>query len=175
VGGAEVGVICAPRVYIASPIFTPEDRGKVGEVAGMLEQLSYITYCPHRDGIMLDKDAPSSAREEVFQSNVRAIRRADVMLAILDVKDTGTIWELGFAMGANIPIVALTLSSARMNVMLERGVLCHLTQRHELENVMTALRGYLLYGAKWNEGLMSGEDATLDNLRNHYRFRGETQ
>jgi nucleoside 2-deoxyribosyltransferase len=146
--GGPSSLYSMPRAYVAGPIFTPEQRGAVDSVTSCLEALGYVTYSPYRDGIMLQPTDPPERRDEVFQSNVWAIRSSDLLVALLDTKDTGTIWELGMANAGRLPVVAITLLEPKMNVMLERGVIAHARSIADLDNVCGELCQYLTYGRK---------------------------
>ena len=174
-----LGGACAehprPRVYIASPIFTPEQLATVGDVVDVCHEQGYVTYSPARDGVMLKPTDPPSRRDEVFFSNVLAIRQSDLLIAILDVKDTGTTWEIGVATGLDCPIVAVTVAVDRMNVMLERGVTAHVRNLHDLSSVLGSLVPFLSYGTKHTTEVREGFMRTLELFKALYSYSGETQ
>lgn len=165
----------APRAYIASPFFTPEQIAAVGEVVVAVEGCGYVTYSPMRDGILLKPTDPPKLRDEVYWSNVCAIRESQLLVAILDVKDTGTIWELGAATGYTLPIVAVTLAVETMNVMLERGVAAHVKNLHDLTEVLTRLRPYLVYGRKVTNNLRMNLGTLLTEFATTYTYSGKTR
>jgi nucleoside 2-deoxyribosyltransferase len=173
--GGPCDLHAAPRVYVASPIFTPEQLRTVGEVVGVLHEEGYVTYSPSRDGIMLSPADPPERRDEVFYSNVNAIQQSDLLIAILDVKDTGTIWELGAATGRGIPVIAVTFALKTMNVMLERGVIAHVANPHDLAEALRALRPFLLYGRKSTNDLRANEGQVLQYLKGQFSYVGQTQ
>ena len=165
----------APRVYVAAPIFTEDQLRAVGAVTEILEGCGYVTYSPSRDGIMLAPDDPAERRDEVFRSNVAAIRQSDLLVALLDVKDTGTTWELGLATGNELPIIAVTLSVPQMNVMLERGVVAHVRDLDALAGVARRLRPFLMYGRNCSETIRALEAFERIRLKETYSYSGKTQ
>jgi nucleoside 2-deoxyribosyltransferase len=173
--GGPCSALGRPRVYIASPIFTPVQLDAVGEVVAVLEDAGYITYSPSRDGVMLAPTDPPGKRDEVFFSNVVAIKQSDLLVAILDVKDTGTIWELGMATGRGMPIVAVTLALETMNVMLERGIVAHVLNLHDLDDVVRNLLPFLTYGAKQTEEHRELHADVLTTLKANFSYSGQTQ
>lgn len=165
----------SPRVYIAAPIFSKEQLEAVGVVVDEVHAAGYVSYSPARDGVMLAPTDPAAKRDEVYHSNLRAIRQSDLLIAILDVKDTGTIWELGAAAGFGIPIVAVTMAVSKMNVMLERGVIAHVLNPHDLALVLRALRSHLEYGLKRTMGENAAYEQVLYEFNEHFSYSGETQ
>jgi nucleoside 2-deoxyribosyltransferase len=165
----------APRAYVAGPIFTPDQLATVARVVEILHTCGYVSYSPSRDGIMLAPTDPPERRDEVFFSNKNAIRQSDLLVALLDTKDTGTIWELGMSMTLDIPVIAVTLTSPQMNVMLERGVVCHVREEHDLGTTLLALRPHLLYGRKSTNELRSMEAAQRRNLKAAFSYSGRTE
>lgn len=173
--GGPCGNANSPRVYLAAPIFSPEQLVAVDAVGEALEACGYVTYSPHRDGVMLAPTDPPERRDEVFFSNVRAIRQSDLLVCLLDSRDTGTIWELGCATGFSLPIVAVTLTVPKMNVMLERGVVAHARSLEDLEDIADQLRPHLLYGLKMTMDLRAEWEDLLVTLKERFSYSGETQ
>jgi nucleoside 2-deoxyribosyltransferase len=147
----------------------------VGDVVDVVHSQGYVSYSPSRDGVMLAPDDPPEKRDEVFFSNVNAIAGSDIMIAILDVKDTGTIWELGMATGKQIPIIAVTLLQDRMNVMLERGVTAHVKNLHDLSVVLKIMLPHMQYGLKATQAEHRSWYSTQQFLKETYSYTGQTQ
>lgn len=131
------------RVYLAGPGRKPEEAEILRSLEALLEDAHISVYSPFRDGITLAPDASPAVRSEVFRSNVEAIDKCDIVVAVIDDFDPGTIFEMGFASAfsylANLgfgylglqndwnylpkkPIIACTRVMGRgLNVMLERA------------------------------------------------------
>jgi len=88
----------SPLVYISSSLRNTELNREVAEV---LERAGYRVYLPQRDAPVTDTSA------EVFTSNIKALRRADVIVAILVNYGRDLAFELGFAYALGKPIIAL--------------------------------------------------------------------
>ncbi len=133
------------------------------------------TYSPYRDGIMLAPNSPVEARQQVYQSNINAIKQSDLVIAVLNVRDTGTTWEFGGANMLDKPVISvITDPATKMNVMLSEGVLAHVTNLDDLRDTLFRVRPYLAYGRKITLELMDAELNLIGALRN-MRFSGETQ
>ena len=88
------------RVYFASPWFTPEQEEREDRVKNKLRSLGFNVWSP-KDNCACSPIADEETRKKVFNSNVKNIMNCDIIFAITDGKDMGTIWEAGFACGIN--------------------------------------------------------------------------
>ena len=88
------------RVYFASPWFTPEQEEREDRVKNKLRSLGFNVWSP-KDNCACSPIADEETRKKVFNSNVKNIMNCDIIFAITDGKDMGTIWEAGFAYGIN--------------------------------------------------------------------------
>ncbi len=112
-----------PRIYIASPLFSAAEKAFNMNVRGILEPF-FHTYLPQKDGILLAEAVENkqnsvtlgSLLQDVFLGDISAIRRADVLLAILDGRavDEGTAFEVGFAYAIGKPCYGLQTDPRRL-------------------------------------------------------------
>ena len=92
----------SPLVYVSSSLRNKELNR---EVADVLEHSGYSVYLPQRD-------APATGSSaDVFASNIEALRRADVVVAVLVNYGRDLAFELGFAHALGKPIIALAETS----------------------------------------------------------------
>ena len=117
------------KIYLSGPLFS---RGEIawGErVKAFLEDRldgAQIIW-PHE--LVSCQALPA----QIFQANVRALREADIMVAILDGPqvDDGTAWEIGYFFSAHKRVFGLRTDgrragetdSSRVNLMIECS--CH--------------------------------------------------
>ena len=89
------------------------------KVLNILRGNGYEVYAPFENGVVVPDDTAEFAKM-IFDSNVKAIDESEMVLAITDGKDMGTIWEAGYAYGKGIPVVyyAETLGDNPFNIML---------------------------------------------------------
>jgi len=125
-------------VYIASPFFKPDQIERVQLVEDLLDRLG-ITYFSPRKVLVCPPDATEEQRKKTFKGNHDGILQSRAVIAITDGKDVGTIWEMGVAYQAGVPVigVALTLGDKPFNLMLSES--CYSTCRtiEELEKTLT--------------------------------------
>ena len=88
------------KVYFASPWFTPEQAEREERVKARLRELGFYVWSP-KENSSLSPITDQVIREKIFSANVEHIKSCDIIFAITDGKDMGTIWEAGFANGYN--------------------------------------------------------------------------
>lgn len=88
------------KVYFASPWFNLEQAEREDRVKAKLRELGFNVWSP-KDNCVCSPIADETVRMRVFNDNVRNIKTCDIIFAITDGKDMGTIWEAGFANGYN--------------------------------------------------------------------------
>lgn len=100
------------RCYLASSWFTPETRKILDYLEYKLSNVSDIElYSPRRDGIMLppNQKHDTALRESIFAENISQITASDFVLANIfsgdSYNDPGTIYEIGYAMAHNVPVI----------------------------------------------------------------------
>jgi len=104
-------------IYLASSWFTPKMREILDILESELSSRDNISlYSPRRDGIVLppNQKHDTSLRESIFKENIENIIKADLVLANIDCTDSyndpGTIYEVGYAMANNVPVIGFTSS-----------------------------------------------------------------
>lgn len=88
------------KVYFASPWFNPEQAEREERVKNRLRELGFNVWSP-KDNSSLSPITDPVIREKIFTANVENIKSCDIIFAVTDGKDMGTIWEAGFANGLN--------------------------------------------------------------------------
>lgn len=100
------------KCYCASGWFHEVDEKILTKLENYLRTKETVKpYFPRHDGIKLKAGEfhDPKLREKVFLDNVRNIDEADFIVANLDGRlgqDTGTVWEVGYAMANGIPVIA---------------------------------------------------------------------
>ncbi len=109
------------NVYIAAPWFTPEQDVRLQLLKSKLDAIEDISYySPKDDNLLTSLSDP----KVVFETNCDKIRSSDVVVAITDGKDVGTMWECGYAYGVMIPVLYVwfdRLPYQKFNLMLAQS------------------------------------------------------
>lgn len=127
-----------PTIYLAGPWFTEGQPERLAKIEKLMDELELTYYSPRLNGIDLTPDATEADRNAVFTDNVDHLKRAKLVVAVVDGFDTGTIWETGTAYGLDIPVAyySETLADGTFNVMLAKS------GKAVIEN-MTDLKAFL--------------------------------
>lgn len=88
------------KVYFASPWFNPEQAERENRVKNKLRELGFNVWSP-KDNCVCSPISNEEMRKKVFSDNCENIETCDILFAITDGKDMGTIWEAGYACGYN--------------------------------------------------------------------------
>lgn len=88
------------KVYFASPWFTLEQEEREERLKAKLRSMGFNVWSPKEEAVV-GAISSQETRQKVFEGNCRAIESSDIVFAVTDGKDMGTIWEAGFAYGLN--------------------------------------------------------------------------
>lgn len=131
----------AMKVYFASPFFNEQQIERERRLVSVLRSQSFEVYAPS-ESCVLNPNATEDERNQVFQDNVDHLKSADVVFAVTDGKDIGTIWESGFfySLSAHNPNRYLvyyceTLGNNPFNVMLAKSADYVLTKQEDAERL----------------------------------------
>lgn len=102
-----------PRVYLAGPFFDLAQRWLVEVAARALGQLGADVFSPyHEVGI---------GGPDVAAADLAGLAACDAVLALLDGADAGTLFEVGWATRAGLPVVAFSQRHADADLTMVSG------------------------------------------------------
>lgn len=116
-------IYASPKIYFAAPFFNPSQIEREEWLIKELRHIGFRVFSP-RENILLTPNATQEEREKAFQDNIKEINNCDLVFAVTDGKDMGTIWEAGYAYGVNKPIVYYNETigpNGKFNVMLAQS------------------------------------------------------
>lgn len=140
------------KVYFASPWFTPEQEEREERLKAKLRSLGFEVHSPKETAVCGEFSDPKT-RQNIFEGNIWAIQDSDIVFAVTDGKDMGTIWEAGYAYGWNerqkavgyepIKIVYYceTLGDGLFNLMLAESGDIVITKFEDLDKLPELLAG----------------------------------
>lgn len=111
--GPPVGMRRRPRVYLAGPFFDVAQRWLVDLAARSLNQLGAQVFSPY--------DHVGPGGPEVAEADLAGLAASDCVLALLDGLDPGTVFEVGWARRASLPVVALCQRSSEADITMVVG------------------------------------------------------
>lgn len=107
-------------IYLAGPFFDIGQRWLIEESLSLLTALGASVFSPvHAVG-----PGPAST---VAPKDIAGLEGSDVVLAILNGLDTGTIFEVGYAIKKGIPVVALAQNVKEEDLKMIVGTGCEVT------------------------------------------------
>ncbi|MYF31326.1 MAG: nucleoside 2-deoxyribosyltransferase [Gammaproteobacteria bacterium] len=122
------------KVYLASPFFTVSELWLVDDVRRGLSDLGLEVFSP------LHEVGPGPAGE-VAPADIAALKDCDIVFAILDGLDSGTVFEVGYARALEKPVYAFAQNVSRGDLTMIEGSGCRV-----YNDLVTAL-----HHAAWRE------------------------
>lgn len=106
-----------PNVYLAGPFFTMMQRWLVEEVRTALIDQGFRVFSPFHD-------VGFGKADEVVPADLRALDTTDVVFAVLEGLDSGTLFEIGYARAKNIPVIGFAQNVSDEAVKMLKGTNC---------------------------------------------------
>ncbi len=129
-------------IYIASPFFNSEELSFVKDIERALSRVGYEYFSPRADGILKDMTAKQKqeSKAAIYASNVKNLKACSTMVAVIDGRDTGTTWEMGYAAALHRRVISISNKGYGVNVMLAESVIAHVRC---IDEMLSALEGKL--------------------------------
>lgn len=104
-------------VYLAGPFFTLSQIWLINETRRLLSEMGLIVFSPyHEIGV---GDAITVAPKDID-----GINNSDIIFAIFDGKDSGTIFEIGYARAKNKPVIVYNENEKSEDLKMMEGTDC---------------------------------------------------
>ena len=114
------------KVYLAAPFFNREQLDIVEQIEDVFDAAPrdlFELYSPRHDGVLMEmspEERKANSRR-IYDNNVNNVFDAQMMVAVIDGKDAGTVFEMGCAFAKHIPIVAYSNEKKAVNIMLRHS------------------------------------------------------
>lgn len=102
------------KVYLAGPFFTMSQRWLINEFYYLLKNLGFKVFSPFHDVGMGEPD-------EVVEPDLEGLKDADIMVAVLDGLDSGTIFEVGYAISIGKKVVGFCQNEPKQSLTMILG------------------------------------------------------
>lgn len=109
-----------PNVYLAGPFFTLAELWMVGQSRRDLMSMGLKVFSPYHD-------VGLGAAEDVVEKDIDGIRNCDVLFAITDGLDSGTIYEIGYARALGKPVICYAENESEQDKKMMEGSNCLIT------------------------------------------------
>jgi nucleoside 2-deoxyribosyltransferase len=130
-------------VYIAAPFFNAEQTETVQAIETELAKQRVKFFSPRSEGVLIDLAPVDRAAhlERIYQSNINHMMECNTMIAVVDDRDIGTIFEIGFFASKKLSqkdnlLITFTNKSFGLNVMIQQSVDAHLKGASDLTDLL---------------------------------------
>ncbi|MGN6194991.1 MAG: PfkB family carbohydrate kinase [Ginsengibacter sp.] len=105
------------QVYLAGPFFTYAERWLIDQVRTCLKDIRLDVFSPWHD--IGHGDA-----SEVVGKDIKGLEESKLVFAIIDGLDSGTLFEVGYAVSKNIPVIAYVENESVESIKMLEGTGC---------------------------------------------------
>lgn len=105
------------NIYLAGPFFTMGQLWLVEEARSALSHAGFKVFSPYHD-------VGLGSADEVVSADIEGIENADVLFALCDGLDAGTLFEVGYAVKKGIPVVAFAEQTSDEAMKMLHGTHC---------------------------------------------------
>lgn len=106
-----------PVVYLAGPFFTMAERWLIGQARDSLIHMGMKVFSPYHD-------VGHGSADDVVKKDLEGIDSSDVIFAIGDGLDSGTIFEIGYARARDKPVVLYSENESEEDKKMMEGSSC---------------------------------------------------
>jgi len=129
------------KFYIAAPFFNEKQVKIVEGIEEILSANGFDYFSPRKEGVLIDVPPEERAQhtQRIYDSNINNIEDCDCMIAVVDGRDIGTIFEIGYFTalkknwgydgdGNEITrrLITFTDENFGLNVMIQKSVDAHM-------------------------------------------------
>lgn len=127
------------NIYFAHPAFTPEQKAfreyilelfKKTKISSNIRILDPFEFSPAIEG---DREKKKLMAGAVAQSNIALLDQTQLVIAVIDDRDLGVAWEMGFANARGIPTITVSSKDYDVNLMLSNTVVAHIPSLRDNE------------------------------------------
>lgn len=109
------------QVYLAGPFFTFSDRWIVNEAWGILRGFGLRVFSPFHD-------VGHGKAKDVVDQDLKGLDSSDVVFAIIDGLDSGTLFEVGYAVSQRKKVIAFVQNEDEESLKMLEGTGCMIEQ-----------------------------------------------
>lgn len=109
-----------PRVYLAGPFFTLAQLWLIEQARRDLHSMGMDVFSPYHD-------VGHGRAEDVVKLDLNGIDNADIVFAICDGMDPGTVYEIGYARAKDKPVVLYCENESNENMKMMEGSDCQIS------------------------------------------------
>lgn len=151
------------KIYLAGPFFNDTQLATIELIEKELNRYNLDYFSPRKGGGKIEHLPIKEKMKEskrIYKSNIDAIMKCDILLAVIDGRDTGTIFEMGYFRGAEdcsgggsiVPdltsiyfksqryLITYTNENFGLNIMIKEAVDAHLIGEKDLKKFTSLIK-----------------------------------
>lgn len=105
------------KTYLAGPFFTFAQRWLIDQIRQSLYQAGLTVFSPWHD-------IGHGIASEVVSKDIRGLNESKLVFAVIDGLDSGTLFEVGYAVKMGIPVIAYVENETEESVKMLEGTGC---------------------------------------------------
>ncbi|GLB46964.1 nucleoside deoxyribosyltransferase [Philodulcilactobacillus myokoensis] len=127
-------------IYLAGPFFDSDQVQRIEKIEQALDNNLTVghVFSPRKIKLPEENHNQSLWATKIFKIDTDAIKKCDVVLAIIDFDsqyvDSGTAFEIGYAYSHNKPVVIFHSKKGIVNLMITGSLRAYLTKISEVKN-----------------------------------------
>lgn len=107
------------QIYLAGPFFSMAERWLINETRKYLVEEGFKVFSPFHDVGFGDA-------EKVAPADIDGLNECDIIFAILDNLDPGTVFEIGYARSVNKPVIVFVENASEKDLTMIKGTGCEI-------------------------------------------------
>jgi nucleoside 2-deoxyribosyltransferase len=87
------------KIYLAGPFFSEKQINLIERIESEFDKYGFDYFSPRKSGGVishLSLEDRTRESKKIYDSNIREMVNANVLFAIIDGRDTGTVYEMGY-------------------------------------------------------------------------------
>ena len=138
------------KIYLAGPFFNEKQLKTIQLIEKEFDKHGFDYFSPRKGGGSIAHLPPEEKRKEskrIYDSNVEEMVKANILFAVVDGRDTGTVYEMGYFKCLTVatpkPRYSITYTNENfgLNIMLKESVDAHFFFQEELEKFSGLISG----------------------------------
>lgn len=106
------------NIYIAAPDFDFLDTREIDRVASSLSYHNFSPRRPIKENGQMEANAEKARKKELFDKDMTLMSECKILVAVILNNDSGTLVEIGFAVGIGMPAIVYDPYNLANNCML---------------------------------------------------------
>ena len=147
------------KTYLAGPFFNDKQVNFIQKIEDEFDKYGFDYFSPRKSGGVISHLSPEDRTKEskrIYDSNVSEMLDANVLFAIIDGRDTGTVYEMGYFKALSDHLryksekaekdlkrysITCTNENFGLNIMLKESVDAHLVGDNDLKGFCGIVAG----------------------------------